>query len=97
MKLEKKHWAIIGVVLVIIIVCCLLFRKKETESSYVLFDSKPSPAIKRNIISNQVTCRSGCTLSTNTTGASSTVTVGNVTYTCRCSDGSTTAPTTAKT
>lgn len=41
---------------------------------------------------NQISCSPGCTLSTNTKGASSTVTVGNTTYTCRCSDGSTSDP-----
>ena len=36
MKLEKKHWIIIGVVLAIIAVWYFFLRKKEsTQSSYV--------------------------------------------------------------
>ena len=34
MKLEKKHWIIIGVVVAIIIVWYFFFKKKKTESSY---------------------------------------------------------------
>ena len=34
MKLEKKHWMIIGVVVAIIIVWHFFFKKKKTESSY---------------------------------------------------------------
>jgi hypothetical protein len=34
MKLEKKHWIIIGVVVAIIIVWYFFLRKKKTESGY---------------------------------------------------------------
>ncbi len=45
------------------------------------------------IVESIISCPIGCTLSTNTSGAAGTTTVGNTTYTCRCSDGSTSAPT----
>ena len=34
MKLEKKHWIIIGVVVAIILVWYFFLRKKKTESNY---------------------------------------------------------------
>jgi len=34
MKLEKKHWVIIGVVVAIILVWYFFFKKKKTESGY---------------------------------------------------------------
>lgn len=56
--------------------------------------SKPSNNTSRliNTQTSIVSCPNNCTLSTNTSGASGTATNNNTTYTCRCSDGSTTTP-----
>jgi len=34
MKLEKKHWVIIGVIVAIIVIWYLFFKKKKSESGY---------------------------------------------------------------
>jgi len=34
MKLEKKHWVIIGVVIAVIVIWYFFFKKKKTESSF---------------------------------------------------------------
>lgn len=86
----KKIYIIIGFVVLLLIIGYFTnwFGMKKANAS--------TSERKRATILNALGCPSipaGCVLSTNTSGASSTVTQGNVTYTCRCPDGSTTAPT----
>lgn len=80
------YWIILGVVLLLVIgYFTNWFGIKKINNNI---------SERRGVMSlNIVSCNPGCELSTDTTGASNTVTVGNVTYTCKCSDGSTSAPT----
>ncbi len=77
------------------------FITKTPESGYnsdlLLLGDKENgfkKMLKNTNETNMINCPSGCTLVSASTagGAANTVTVGNNTYTCRCSDGSTTSP-----
>ena len=55
MKLEKKHWIIIGVVVAIILVWYFFLRKKKpTESNYRKLDTK-----SQSDVSSQLGCPQG--------------------------------------
>lgn len=63
---------------------------KAQIDSYMTPEKRLIDIIKNN--QSMISCPTGCILSLNTSGASGTVSQGNNTYTCRCSDGSTTTP-----
>ena len=51
MKLEKKHWIIIGVVVAIILVWYFFLRKKKNaESDYRMFRRRRRPALATSVV-----------------------------------------------
>lgn len=85
---NKNFWILLLFVLIFIFVIGYVLNWWGIKKSPQIAGSR----IISNIMTNQISCPTGCTLSLNTTGASQTASQGNNTYTCRCSDGSTTAP-----
>ncbi len=58
MKLEKKHWMIIGVVAILVIVWYFFLRKKKAESGFKTTGTKPV-----------LNCRPGTCKGTHTDGS----------------------------
>lgn len=94
----KKYYIIIGVIVLILMIGYFTnwfgLKKKSENSEEVQSSVNRTSKMVTYILpsGNKISCPSGCVLSTNTSGASGTVTEGNVTYTCRCSDGATSTP-----
>lgn len=64
MKLEKKHWILIGVVIAVILVWYFFLRKKKSESSFTLSKRIPGTNIAYDysypLPQNQQNCGLGC-------------------------------------
>jgi hypothetical protein len=57
MKLEKKHYIIIGVVVALIAIWYFFLRKKKAESSYRTFGASPKAVRGGSSPANKITCR----------------------------------------
>lgn len=87
--MKKIYWIILIIIIILLIGYFTNWFGLNKKSNNDNIAQRKSYILQNN---QTVTCGPGCTLSTNTNGASQTVTVGNITYTCRCSDGSTSSP-----